>query len=300
MFTSILVGLDGSLQAEIALAQSILIGQRFRARLVLLHVIPGPGHTGEMALGAPWMEFTNAAIPTSRDGLLDAARRMLDDAAGAVRRAGLEVEILIREGLAVDMLREQADGVGVVVVGRRGIRGEMAIMSDDPIGPDTRELVRRSSRPILVTGVVPTPMDRVLVAYDGSPNSEAALAFGSRFAGITGAHLDVLHVGPDQPEGRERLARASGALSMAQLDFDTHLIEGDLASAVPATIARLGSNALFVGAHREDSGWRIPSHTEVILRATDIPVLIHMQPVPPGASSYTAHRHTPSGRELSR
>jgi nucleotide-binding universal stress UspA family protein len=294
MFTSILVGLDGSLQSQVALAQSILIGQRFRARLVLLHVIPGPGHTGEMALGAPWMEFTNANMPTSREGLVRAAADMLEDAAGAVRRAGLEVEVLIREGQAIEVLRELADRVGVVVVGRKGIRGEMAPVSEDPIGPDTRELARRSNRPILVTGLVPTPMDRVLIAFDGSPNSEAALAFGSRFAGITGAHLDVLHVGSDQPEGRKTLARASGALSVAQLDFDTHFIEGELETAVPATIARLGCNALFVGAHREDSGWRIPSHTEVILRATDIPVLIHMQPVPPGASSYTAHRRTPS------
>ena len=67
-------------------------------------------------------------------------------------------------------------------------------LGDDPLGPDTRELTRRSNRPILVAGSVPTPMDRVLVAFDGGPNSEMALAFGSRFAGITGAHLDVLHV----------------------------------------------------------------------------------------------------------
>ncbi len=294
MFTSILVGLDGSLQCQVALAQSILIGQRFRARLVLLHVIPGPGHTGEMALGAPWMEFTNANMPTSREDLERAAVDMLEDAAGAVRRAGLEVETRIREGVAIEVLREMADQVGVVVVGRKGLRGELVPTGGDAIGPDTRELTRRSNRPILVTGLVPTPMDRVLIAYDGSPNSETALAFGSRFAGITGAHLDVLHVGEDRPEGREALARASGALSVAQLDFDTHLIEGELESAIPDTIARLGCNALFVGAHREESGWRIPSHTEVILRASDIPVLIHMQPVAPGASSYTAHRRTPS------
>ncbi len=294
MFTSILVGLDGSLQSQVALAQSILIGQRFRARLVLLHVIPGPGHTGEMALGAPWMEFTDANMPTTRADLVQAAVDMLEDAAGAVRRAGLEVETRIREGQATEVLREMADQVGVVVVGRKGLRGELALMNDDPIGPDTRALARRSNRPILVTGLVPTAMDRVLIAYDGSPNSETALAFGSRFAGITGAHLDVLHVGTDQPEGRKTLARASGALSVAQLDFDTHFIEGELASAIPETIARLGSNALFVGAHRDEGGWQIPSHTEVILRATDIPVLIHMQPVPPGASSYTAHRRTPS------
>jgi nucleotide-binding universal stress UspA family protein len=294
MFTSILVGLDGSLQAQVALAQSILIGQRFRARLVLLHVVPPPGNTGEMSLGAPWMEFSSSSLPAVRSSLERAAQEMLDDAAGAVRRAGLEVETVIREGRPIEVLREMADTVGVVVVGRRGIRGELASFGKDPLGPDTRELARRSNRPILVAGTVPTPMDRVLVAFDGSPNSETALAFGSRFAGITGAHLDVLHVSDDEPEGRQTLARASGALSVAQLDFEMHLIEGDLETAIPATIARLGSNALFVGAHREESGWQIPSHTEIILRATDIPVLVHMQPASPGARSYATHRRTTS------
>ncbi len=290
MFTSILIGLDGSVQAQVALAQGILVGQRFRARLVLLHVAPMPGDTGEMALGAPWMEWTRSDLPSTRGALVEAAHAMLEDAAGAARRAGLEVQTEFRMGRTVDILREMAEQVGVVVMGRRGTKGEMAAAGDDPLGPDTRELVRRSNRPVLVAGAMPTSMDRVLIAYDGSTNSEAALAFGSRFAGITGAHLDVLHVNPDAEAGRKWLARASGALSVAQVDFDTHLIEGDLQSAIPETIARLGSNALFVGAHREESGWLIPSHTEVILRATDIPVLVHMPLTTPGVRASTAHR----------
>jgi nucleotide-binding universal stress UspA family protein len=294
MFTSILVGLDGSLQAQVALAQSIVIGQRFRARLLLLHVVPMPGDTAEMSLGAPWMEYASGAMPSTRPALLQAAQEMLDDAAGAVRRAGLEVETVIREGQTIDVLRAMADQVGVVVVGRRGIRGEMAALGDDPLGPDTRELTRRSNRPILVAGSVPTPMDRVLIAFDGGPNSEMALAFGSRFAGITGAHLDVLHVSREEAAGRQVLARASGALSVDQVNFEMHLIDGSLETAVPETIARLGSNALFVGAHREESGWQIPSHTEVILRATDIPVLVHMQPASPGARSSIAYRRPSS------
>jgi nucleotide-binding universal stress UspA family protein len=295
MFTSILVGLDGSLASQVALSQSILIGQRFRARLVLVHVVPLPGHTGEMSLGAPWMEYTSAHVPTGRAELERAAEEMLSDAAGAVRRAGLEVETVVRDGPTIEVLREMAEQVGVVVVGRRGVRGEMsAVMGEDPLGPDTRELVRRSSRPVLVAGAIPTSMDRVLVAYDGSVNSESALAFASRFAGITGAHLDVVHVNEDAEEGRRMLARASGALSVSQLDFDTHLIAGDIAAAITDTVPRLGSSALFVGAHREETGWKIPTHTEVILRATDIPVLVHMQPASSGARSSAAYRRPSS------
>jgi nucleotide-binding universal stress UspA family protein len=294
MFTSLLVGLDGSTEAQVALAQAILIGKRFRTRIVLAHVTPPPGRTGEMALGAPWMEWTPANAPTNRQELEGAAQEMLTDAAGAVRRAGLEVETVVRVGIAHEVLRELASEVGVVVVGRKGRRGTRTPLSSDPLGPDTRELLRRSPRPVLVCGSHPTPMERVLVAYAGNAVSEGTLAFASRFAGITGAHLDVLHVAPDEDEGRRTLAKASGALSLAPLDFDTHYLEGDLETAIPDTVRRLGSDALFAGAHREDAGWMVPPHTEIILRLTDIPVLVHMQPASHGARATATHRRSSS------
>jgi nucleotide-binding universal stress UspA family protein len=288
MFTSLLVGLDGSTPAQVALAQAIQIGHRFRARIVLTHISPPPGKTSEMALGAPWMEWTPGNAPVTRREHDQAAQLMLDDAAGAVRRAGLEAETAWRAGDVVEVLRELAEGVGVVIVGRSGKHGA------DALGPETRELIRRCPRPVLVCGSRPTPMDRVLVAYAGGPASEGALAFAGRFAGITGAHLDVLHVTDDAESGRRTLARASGALSMAPLDFDTHLVEGALETAIPEMVETLGANALFAGAHREDAGWLVPSHTEVILRATDIPVLVHLQTASPGARLSTAHRRPAS------
>lgn len=82
---------------------------------------------------------------------------------------------------------------------------------------------------------------------------------------------------------------------MAPLDFDTHLVEGELEAAIPGMVASLGANALFAGAHREEAGWHVPSHTEVILRATDIPVLVHLQTASTSARVTTAHRR-PSSR----
>ena len=290
MFTSLLVGLDGSVQAQVALGQAIQVGQRFRARIVLAHVYrPDPVGTGG-TMGAAWMEWSSDSVPPTEGELQRAAHEMLSDGAGAVRRAGLEVETVSRSGDVVEVLRDLADQVGVVVVGRTGVRGLANQRNHDPLGPDTRELIRRCPRSVLVAGSEPTAMDRVLVAYAGGPMSEALLAYAARFAGITGAHLDVLHVGTNAEEGRQVLARASGALSMAPLDFELHLVEGDLDAEVKEGLARLGANALFVGAHREDQGWLVPSHTETILRATDIPVLVHLEPATPGARASASHR----------
>lgn len=288
MFTSLLVGLDGSNEAQVALAQAILIGQRFRARIVLAHVArPETVHTG-MGFGPSWMEWPSDQPPTD-DEIKRATLEMLEDSAGAVARAGLEAEIVSRTGDVIEVLRELAEQVGVVVIGKVGLRGGGSI-SSEPLGPDARELIRRCPRPVLVTGRRPTPMDRVLVAYAGGPTSEGALAYAARFAGITGAHLDVVHLGASLEEGRQTLARASGALSMAPLDFELHLIEGELDRAVRDSLARFGSNALFVGAHREEQGWLVPSHATAILRATDVPVLIHMEQVTPGARTSASYR----------
>jgi nucleotide-binding universal stress UspA family protein len=290
MFTSLLVGLDGSVQAQAALAQAIMIGQRFRARILLAHVFRPETVKAGVPVGPTWMEWSSQSLPPTESDLQRAALEMLNDGAGAVRRAGLEAEVVSRTGDVVEVLRELAEQVGVVVVGKVGVRGALSPLGHEALGPDTRELIRRCPRPVLVTGPSPSPMNRVLVAYGGGPTSEGALAYAARFAGITGAHLDVVHVGSTPDEGRQALARASGALSIMPLDFELHLLEGALDQAVMDALRRFDSNALFVGAHREDQGWLVPSHTAAILRATEIPVLIHMEQLTPGARTSAAHR----------
>ncbi len=210
-----------------------------------------------------------------------------------VEAAGVEAETVTRSGKVVDVLRELAEDVGVVLVGRIGNRGR-GTQSIDPLGPDTRELIRRCSRPVLVTGSHVTPLDRVLVAHSGEAVGEELLAFAGRFAGIFGSHLDVLHVTEDLAAGRQVLARASGALSITPLDFETHLAEGSVEGAIVETIDEFDSNLLFVGAERERNGWLVPSHTEAILRLTDIPVVVYMPAESSGARISSAYRRPAS------
>jgi nucleotide-binding universal stress UspA family protein len=292
MFTSLLVGLDGSSHAEVALAQAILVGKRFRSRIVLAHVSPPQGRTGEMSLGAPWMEWVAGHSPVTREEREEAARRMLEDSAGAVRRAGLEVETAWRTGEVVDELRELGEQVGVIVVGRIGYRGALA---DEEVGPDTRTLLRRASQPVLVCASMPMPMDRVLVGYTGSAASEAALAYAARFAGISGAHLDVLQLPSPRGTTPELSPRTSGALAQAPLDFELHEVSGDPESALLDAIPRFGANAVFTEAEREEGQWLVPPQAETILRSADVPVLVHPLPVTPSARATLADRRAASG-----
>ena len=73
---------------------------------------------------------------------------------------------------------------------------------------------------------------------------------------------------PTRTKDGRTLARASGALSHDAPRLRHPPLRGRPRDRDPAD-RRAGSaaNALFAGAHREEQGWMVPSHTEVILRA---------------------------------
>lgn len=292
MFTRLLVGLDGSPQSGTALAQAISVGRRFRSGLVLVHVVH-PGMVDALmlrSLGAPWREGRADPLEAVPEALAGAGAHILDDAAGAVVRAGLGVERVVRSGEVVTELNELAASVDAVFIGRVGQRG-----GQDPLGPDSRELIRRAPTPVVVCGNEVSAMDRCAVAYDGEGSSIKALLLAARFAQVASARLDVIHSATDPNRGRETLAHAAMALSDFPLDFETHLVGPDIDRTVPEALRRLGSNALFAGAQREAGRVLVPSHIEAILRVTDIPVVVHHVPQEFSARLSGAHRRPSPG-----
>ena len=106
MFTTLLVGLDGSPMSEVALAQAILVGQQFRSTLVLAHITRAALHQEALieSLGAPWREGRPAGSGDVARDLEEAGLQFLEDAAGAAERAGLRAEIAYRSGDVVSEL----------------------------------------------------------------------------------------------------------------------------------------------------------------------------------------------------
>lgn len=292
MFTKLLVGVDGSPAAGVALAQALRIGSRFQSTILVLHVtrLELLGDRLYQTLGAPWTERPSDPGASGARDIDLAARHVLEEAAGAVRKAGLEVETIHRRGSLVQEFWAAAEKADAVVVGRIGLRA-----GGDPLGPDTRALIMKSPVPVLVCGSSPSPIDRCAIVFDGETDSTQALAFAARYAAIAEAHLDVIHVATAAAAGREILARAAVALSQWPLRFETHLVHGEADEAAARTVQRLGCNALFTGAHRAEGRWLVPSHTEAILRATDIPVLVHSQPQDSSVRVSAAYRRPSSG-----
>jgi nucleotide-binding universal stress UspA family protein len=118
-------------------------------------------------------------------------------AAAAERVApGLDVERVEATGLAVPVLQAESTTAELVVVGDRGLGGFTGLL----LGSVAVELSAHASCPVVVVrepergAAGPAP---VVVGVDGSPTSEAAVAFAFEEASLRQAPLVAVHVWRD-------------------------------------------------------------------------------------------------------
>lgn len=248
MFTRLLVGLDGSPQADVALEQAVVLGRWFRAAIVIVHVREGG------------------------KGMRDAD--LLERGRERVAAAGLAVETAERRGDPDLELAALAQGTDAVLIGRRGVGTQ-----GEALGPTASAVVRTTEVSVIVCGATPSHMRRIAVAFDGRDTSKRALELAARFASIVTTTVHVIHASDDPRRGSDLLGEAEATLSLHQAAFQTHVEPGPPGDALARAVKRLRCDALFAGAHvvRDAVGRPSPvdvSHAEQILRRTDIPVVI--------------------------
>ena len=247
-----LVGVDGSPPADIALEQAILLGKEFHASIVLAHVT----------------EPSDQESSGRAARLLEAGRRR-------VAEAGLEVEIAERRGEPDIELAELARGrrYDVVLIGRTGMAGAGAV------GPTAAAMLRTCEVSVIVCASKPSQMRSIVVAFDGKDESRRALELAARFSSIVESTVHIVHANDDRAAGIQIVGEAEALLSLSQVSFQTHVEAGRPAAVAVRVAQRVQCDVLFAGAHvarheaRRTSQVTL-SQAEDILRQTDIPVVI--------------------------
>ena len=246
MFTRFLIGLDGSPSADAALEQAIVLGDRFKATLVL-------GHVAERAKE------------------VEAGAALLGRAAERVRGAGLHADVVLREGDPDTELAALAKETDAVLVGRRGIHTQGA-----ELGATTASLIKIAERCVIVCGARPSPMNACAIAYNGGETARRALDFAARFASILQSTIHIIYATSEHAAGVQIVGAAEAVLSLQGVAFVTYIEPGTPGEVVARVVARTKCDALFAGAHvaRGRTSKVTVSHAEQILRHTDIPVVI--------------------------
>lgn len=248
MFTRLLVGLDGSPNADEALEQAVHLGQRFKSKVVVAHV----NETHVLGSGRR----------ASDSG------ELLQRAAERVRDAGLAVETVLKRGNPDAELATLAHDVDAVLVGRRGRSSPAAV-----VGSTVASLIRIAERSVIVCASKPSPMSSCAIAYDGRATAQRALELVVRFASVTHSTVHVIHATIDAAMATMVVGEAEAVLSLQGIAFVTHVERGTPGEAVARVIERTHCDALFAGAHVGERTVTV-SHAEDILLHTDIPVVI--------------------------
>ena len=127
-----------------------------------------------------------------RDQLLEAARHRLSRAARIAEDTGLGVETTqqVEIGAPIEVLGSEARRARLLVLGDRGLGGVAGLV----LGSVAVALAARGACPVVIvrggTGNTDGP---VVVGIDGSPVSEAALAFAFDAAAVRGVALVAVH-----------------------------------------------------------------------------------------------------------
>ncbi|GAA1504760.1 universal stress protein [Sphaerisporangium rubeum] len=190
MAAQIVVGVNGSASDAAAVDWAADDAARRDAHLKIVHV------------HEPWSyEFPLKPAPGSRDSHTSYWRSALAAAAKRVRTRtpGTDVSVALITGAVTERLTTESEHADELVLGGEGRGGLAALL----LGSVGRAVTCRAHAPVVVVRRPrATAHDRVVVGFDGSPASEAALAYAADQALRRGASLRVIHV-------RSPLRRAS-------------------------------------------------------------------------------------------
>ncbi|MEO0804883.1 MAG: universal stress protein [Cyanobacteria bacterium J06643_4] len=283
---NILLCSDGSAFAESIYRYGAWFASRFQAQARVLFVtdirqkVVSTGNlSGSIGLGASEqlmnelvnLEHEKAKLNNKR------ARLILNNAEAVLKAEGIsEIELSNPTGFLVDCFHDFEAEADMVVLGRRG---EAAAFASDHLGANIDRIVRSSSKPCLVTPQTFTPIERILLAYDGSPTGKRILDFlvanGQGFEGIE-VHLLTVAKTETDSERTQTLAKAEETLQQAGFKTTTSIRTGEPEKVIAQYTEENQINLLMMGAygHRRIRHLVIGSTTLQLLRNSKIAVLL--------------------------
>ncbi len=216
------------------------------------------------------LEHEKAKINHQRTKLI------LQQAVQTLQAEGVEQIDLIQEtGFLVDCLSKFEDSCDLIVLGKRG---ETAEFASGHLGANLERIVRSSHKPCLVTSRQFKPIERILVAYDGSPSSQKILQFITDSSIFEGLEIHVVTAAKSATEQKAiaKIESAQQRLQQAGFEPVCSVVEGHSEKAISNYVTEQDISLLLMGAygHSRIRHLVIGSTTAQMLRSSHIPVLL--------------------------
>lgn len=197
MTNTIAVGVDGSEPSMNAVRWA---AKEAHDRHAVLRIVHGHSITTPRLPSGFLVEARAAAQHCLRDGV-KAAQEAYPE---------LKVEPVLELKPGIDVLADESEKADMVVVGARGRGGFRELV----VGSTAVALTARAHSPVIVVRGTETAGGPIVVGVDGSPASEAALAFAYDMASRRNADLEAVHVWSDV------ISVWGGSVPIPDLDWD--------------------------------------------------------------------------------
>ncbi|MFW5866869.1 MAG: universal stress protein [Armatimonadota bacterium] len=266
---AIMVGVDGSPHAEVAVRHAVEIAQLADAEVVAVASVFGD-FDGETEADERAVEEVEGLehLPAAAVGWFQEA---LDECGEVCAVADVDFSARLLAGKPENVLVEEAQAVDMVVIGATGRRDK----GHSLLGRTATRVVRNCIKPVLVTRDEVVAVERIMVGYDGSPASGHALEWAADMAAAGG--WDVAIVTGAMPESSlaEGAKYASKLVETRGIDPEVILVTGDAPSVIFDHAKKWDPDMIAIGGPQRGalSGFFLGEAWPDIVEQAEVPVL---------------------------
>ena len=283
MTTKILALVDGSTYATSVCHAAAWIAGKLGGGVDLLHILSnahakGTGDlSGALTLGARTALMEELVSLDAQRAKLAAKQghAILNDAAALLSGDGITpVEQKLRHGDLIETLTTLMPEVRALVVGKRGEGGAGAF---DHMGSNLERIIRTATVPVFVAAREFRPIQKVLIAYDGSASADRAVERIGQSPVFDGLTAVLVYAGADTPAIRSQISAAQSRLATGGVQATIAIEPGEPETALEGKIVAENFDLLAMGAygHSRLRNLIIGSTTTAMIRACKVPVLLY-------------------------
>ncbi len=250
LFPEILVPIDGKETSWFALEQAAVIAQREDANLEGLHVVP-------------WEE----------DQEKPDVMAIQEEFAWRCKQLGIRGRLVVAAGDITDEICRRAVWTDLVVTTLLHPPGPQPF---DRLDSGFQKLIQRCPRPVMTTPRQSSPMNRALLAYDGSPKSDEGLYLSAYLAEKWKIPLSVVTVFKNGRIKPETLLKAKLYLEDMGIEARYHAMKGEIVENILRVVETDKIDLIVTGGYGFSPVIQVVlgSTVDRLLRETSIPVLI--------------------------
>lgn len=275
--------IDDSVYAQSVCDYAVWAALRLGAPLEFLHVLNRHPETsatrdlsGAIGLGSQDSLLAELAqLDEKRSKLAQQhGRAMLDAVARKAREQGVgNVEQRLRHGAFVDALTELEKDVRLFVLGKRGEHADFAKLH---LGSELQRAIRAVSRPLLIASRHFKPIQKLLIAFDGSETTRKGVEMIASSPLFKGLPCHVVMAGGDTADARAQIQWAHEKLAASGLEVHSSILAGNAETVLGQYVTANAIDVLVMGAygHSRIRQLIVGSTTTAIIRTCLIPVLL--------------------------